>query len=50
MKKSNYVYTADNYPAELLGGIALQLLVQVATDGKYISSEMNPALTATTRE
>jgi hypothetical protein len=36
------VYTADNYRAELLGGIALQLLVQVATDGKYISSEMRP--------
>jgi hypothetical protein len=36
------VYTADNYRAELLGGIALQLLVKVATDGKYIGSEMKP--------
>jgi hypothetical protein len=36
------VYTVDNYRAELLGGIALQLLVQVATDGNYISSEMRP--------
>jgi hypothetical protein len=26
-------YTADNYCAELLGAIAIQLLLQVATDG-----------------
>jgi hypothetical protein len=36
------VHTADNYQAEILGGIALQLLVQVAMDGKYINSDMKP--------
>ena len=36
------VHTADNYRAELLGAIALQLLVKVALDGKYISKEMRP--------
>jgi hypothetical protein len=38
------VHTADNYRAEILGGIAIQLLLQVATDGKYISSDMKPRL------
>ena len=36
------VHTADNYRAELLGAIALQLLVRVALDGKYICKDMRP--------
>jgi hypothetical protein len=36
------VHTADNYRAEILGGIALQILTQVATDGKYVSVDMKP--------
>jgi hypothetical protein len=35
-------FTADNYRAELLGAIALQLMVKTATDGKYISRDMRP--------
>ena len=37
-------YTADNYRAEILGGIALQLLLSVAVDGKYISPSMRPII------
>ena len=36
------VHTADNYRAELLGAIALQLLVRVALDGKYVNKDMRP--------
>jgi hypothetical protein len=36
------VHTADNYRAELLGAIALQLLVKVALDGKYLNKDMRP--------
>jgi hypothetical protein len=36
------VHTADSYHAELLGAIALQLLVKVALDGKYINRDMRP--------
>lgn len=35
-------YTADNYRAEILGGIALQLILQVACDGKYVSPSVHP--------
>ena len=31
-------HSATNYRGEILGGIALQLLLQVALDGKYVSS------------
>jgi hypothetical protein len=41
VEKSNN-YTADNYRAELLGGIAIQLLLKVATDGKYIPRDLRP--------
>eukprot|EP00956_Cyclotella_meneghiniana_P028226 scaffold65021_cov87-Cyclotella_meneghiniana.AAC.13 len=34
--------SADNYHAEILGGIALQMLVKVACEGKYISPSMSP--------
>eukprot|EP00956_Cyclotella_meneghiniana_P043230 scaffold259317_cov96-Cyclotella_meneghiniana.AAC.4 len=34
--------SADNYGAEILGGIALQLLVKVACEGKYLSPLMSP--------
>ena len=34
--------SADNYRAEILGGIALQLLVKVACEGKYLSPSMSP--------
>jgi hypothetical protein len=34
--------SADNYRAEILGGIALQMLVSVACDMKYISPSMKP--------
>jgi hypothetical protein len=33
-------YTADNYRAEILGGIALQLIICTACEGKYISPSM----------
>jgi hypothetical protein len=36
------VHTADIYRAELLGAIALQLLVKVALHEKYISKDMRP--------
>lgn len=37
------VHTGDNYRAELLlGAIALQLLVKVALDGKYVNEDMRP--------
>lgn len=35
-------YTADNYRAEILGGIALQLIVRTACESKYISPSMRP--------
>jgi hypothetical protein len=37
-------FSADNYRAELLGGIALQLLIHVACEGKYISPSMKPRI------
>ena len=37
-------FSADNYRAELLGAIALQLLIKVACDGKYISPVMRPRI------
>ena len=37
-------FSADNYRAELLGAIALQLLVQTACEGKYISPCMRPQI------
>jgi hypothetical protein len=40
--KRSDVHTADNYRAELLGAIALQLLVKVALDGKYVNKDMRP--------
>jgi hypothetical protein len=36
------VHTADNYRSKLLGAIALQLLIKVALDGKYIIKDMHP--------
>ena len=36
------VHTSDNYRAKLLGAIALQLLVKVALDGKYVDKDMRP--------
>lgn len=35
-------HTADNYCAELLGSIAIQLLLQVAREGKYIPRDLPP--------
>jgi hypothetical protein len=35
-------FTTDNYRAELLGGIALQLILRMACEGKYISPSMRP--------
>lgn len=35
-------FTADNYRAELLGGIALQLMLQVAVDGKFTGLQPKP--------
>lgn len=35
-------FSADNYPAEILGGIALQLILCTACEGKYISPSMRP--------
>lgn len=35
MEKSDNI-TADNYRAEILGGIALKLLLKTITDGNYI--------------
>jgi len=40
--ESSDVHTADNYRAELFGAIALQLLVKVALDDKYINKDMRP--------
>ncbi len=37
-------FSADNYRAELLGAIALQLLVRTACEGKYISPSMRPQI------
>lgn len=37
-------YTADNYRAEVLGGIAIQLILRVACEGKYISPSMRPRI------
>ena len=33
-------HTADNYRAELLGAVALQIMVNTAIDGKYVSMDM----------
>ena len=33
--------TADNYRAEILGGIAIQLLLKIIVDGKYIPSGLS---------
>jgi hypothetical protein len=41
VEQSN-VHTADNYRAELLGAIAIQLLLKVASDGKYIPCDLRP--------
>jgi hypothetical protein len=35
-------FSADNYRAELLGGIALQLIVRTACDGKHLSPSIRP--------
>jgi hypothetical protein len=43
------VHTSDNYRAELLGAIALQLLVKVALDGKYVDKDMRPRLVVITK-
>lgn len=40
-EKSN-AHTADNYRAELLGAIAIQLILKVASDGKYIPRDLRP--------
>jgi hypothetical protein len=37
-------YTADNYRAERLGGIALELIIRTACEGKYISPSMCPQI------
>ena len=41
VEKSNS-HTADNFRAELLGATALQMLISVALDGKYVSMDMTP--------
>lgn len=41
VEKGN-VHTADNYRAELLGAIAIQLVLKVASDGKYIPRDLRP--------
>jgi hypothetical protein len=41
VEKSN-AHTADNYRAELLGGIAIQLVLKVASDGKYVPRNLRP--------
>ena len=41
VEKSN-AHTADNYRAELLGAIAIQLILKVASDGKYIPCDLRP--------
>lgn len=35
-------HTADNYRAEILGAVALQILVRTAIDGKYVNMDMCP--------
>ena len=35
-------FSADNYRAEILGGIVLQLLLRTACEGKYVSPSMRP--------
>jgi hypothetical protein len=37
-------FSADNYRAELLGGIALQLILRTACDGKYVSPSVRPLI------
>jgi hypothetical protein len=39
-KSDNHI--ADNYQSELLGAIAIQLLLKVASDGKYVPRDLRP--------
>jgi hypothetical protein len=43
VEKSNR-FSADNYRAEILGGIALQLILCTACEGKYISPSIRPRI------
>lgn len=42
--EQNDFFSADNYRAELLGAIVLQLLIKTACDGKYVSPTMRPLI------
>jgi hypothetical protein len=41
VKKSD-AHTTDNYRAKLLGAISIQLILKVASDGKYIPRNLRP--------
>ena len=41
VERSN-AQTADNYRAELMGAVALQIMISTALDGKYVSLDMKP--------
>jgi hypothetical protein len=38
------LFSADNYRAEILGGISLQLIIRAACDGKYVTPSARPQI------